>query len=132
MVFRRPRVNVKPNVQSSRPVTTPAIVPTEEPPVVPTESIEDQISQTTESTPIVESLPSVPVDEPIPPEPIVVTEPTPVPIIVESPTPTAIRPVFRRKPVPNIAARPGIIHRRYKRRFSSETFVERRFLWVFF
>lgn len=112
MVFRRPRVNVKPNVQLSRPVTTAATVPTEEPPVLPTESIEDQISQPTESTPIVESLPSAPIDEPVAPEPIVVTELIPVPIVVEPTTPTTIRPIFRRKPVPNIAARPGIIHRR--------------------
>lgn len=128
MVFRRPRVNVKPNVQSSRPVTASASA------TVPSEPTNEQPSQTTESAPIVEDTVSVisnqeenvpsttsvePSPPPPPPPPPPATTTTTmieaVPIVVEptpTATPTTVRPVFRRKPVPNIATRPGIIHRR--------------------
>ena len=102
MVFRRPRVNVKPNVQTSRPAVSTAALAVP----LPTES---PVDQPVEPEPIV-------VEEAIPPaEPVddspIVSEETPPPVIAK-PTPPVVRPVFRRKPVPNIAARPGAIHRR--------------------
>lgn len=113
MVFRRPRVNVKPNVQSSRPVSTTA-------PAVPSDAVIDQPAETTESAPTVveDSFSNVSQNEstpPVAPEPVpspVMSEETP-PVPVAKAVPPAVRPVFRRKPVPNIGARPGAaIHRR--------------------
>ncbi|CAF4376129.1 unnamed protein product, partial [Adineta steineri] len=89
MVFRRPRVNVKPNVQATRPVSNTLQSQETSNESVPVESQEQQIDVPTISLTITEHIPNVeefiepplllpPQSDPLPMDPPPVSEPLPM------------------------------------------------------
>ncbi|UJR30667.1 hypothetical protein I4U23_018191 [Adineta vaga] len=130
MAFRRPRVNVKPNVQTTRPVSSNTVQSQE----TSAESIPAPSSQNEQVVEQVETQPTLPVvEEPVPhveeineaPPPSPSPDPLPIAPSIEptsistapssppppAPTPTA-RPLFRKKITPNIGVKSVIHHRR--------------------